>query len=926
MKKIAIKLLYFVLIFMTFSCSQKIKEDKNLITGTLENGFSYVIKENSNPKGNAYLQLIVKIGSTSEKENQLGLAHFLEHMAFNGTKSYKENQLIDFLESMGVAFGPDLNAYTSFDETVYKLQIPTDNPQLLEQAVNILKEWAFDMSLEDQQIEKERGIIIEEWRSRNSAQSKAFENIIKTSAPNSIYSKRFPIGDPEIIRTFKPQIIKDFYNTHYLPENMVLLAVGDFNTKKLEETIIEQFSSYQKEKNKNKIDKKIEIKDSKKYLVINNKELPEASATIIYKKEHKALTSKKEYKNYIISKITNILINQEINQRILKKEIDIISAGIYSYEISPETTLILLDSTIESKKTDKALNDLYSIKNYFLQNSIKDQDLEIAKKAFLEQIENLKKSEKTYKSKDYVSWIKDDILNEQPTTSISWYCNFAKKTANKIDTTDIENYIKTTLGSKDETIVLSLPTDEKIENSESYIKNILKNNTSLKSKTEESEENLKEKFLNSKKSGKIVSKKYDKDLKCYEYKLENGLKIIYKKTDFESDSIKMSAFSFGGLSLFSDKNYINAKYADNIIANSGFKNFSPIKMELLKMSNSFECVPYINEYEEGFIGNSTIKNFPLMLQSVKYYFTNTAKDETAFELEKTKAIEDSKNTLNDPTTFFIKNVRYQLSNKDYRKKILTPQELENLNIEKAYNSFQERFKVGDFVFTFVGNMTYKKFEKNIKKYLATINFESNKKENYNLKEFNKYKKGNSTYTYKNGKEQKAFIYIIYTGEKKYDYNERESIKALGYIIDTQLRKIIREEESGAYSPYGYTQLKKYPYQEYIAGIVYSCDPQRVQALIKKTKEIVRQIKLGNFEEEEISNYKKIEIANRQKQLQDNSYWLHALEALQTQETDKSNILAREDRIQSIDKEKIVQCANELLKKDCEKTFILLPAK
>ena len=628
--------------------------DPDVRTGTLPNGMKYYIKRNQKPENRAELRLAVHAGSMQEDPDQLGIAHFVEHMAFNGSENFAKNDLIDYLESVGTRFGPDLNAYTSFDETVYMLQARTDSIEYLQKGLLIFKDWAGGVSFEHEEIDKERGVVVSEWRSRLSPDQRLQQKYFPILYEGSRYAERLPIGDPELIETADHEVFKRFYKDWYRPELMALVVVGDVDLDWTEKAIKQQFSSLKNpDKPRQKEKYTVPINKGTNYAIFSDKEAAFTRVRVVYKHPKQKTKSIGDMKASLARSLYNRMLNARMVELQQQAEPPFTFAfsgyggdigDIDSYSASAFVKQGGVEKGIEAVMLETRRAMLYG----FTETELERQKTVMIKSA-----------EKAYNEKDkspsgrmamrYVY----NFLEETPVPSPEQNLDLYKKLLPQITLEDINPLGKEWVKEDGRVVIVTGPEDE--ANPLPTKKDLMALFDRIeKTKVEPYEDAVVDAPLldAALKPSTIKSEEVNEELGITEYRLANNIRVILKPTEFKNDEILMSAFSPGGHSLYDDEMYQSASSASSLVDLSGLGKFSVVELQKKLTGNRARVTPYIGELYEGFRGSSNIEDLETLFQLVYLYFTEPRKDEIALQSYVSRQKGILENMMADPDFFF----------------------------------------------------------------------------------------------------------------------------------------------------------------------------------------------------------------------------------------------------------------------------------
>lgn len=909
------------------SMKDKLPMNSDVKIGYLSNGIKYYIKKNSKPEKRAELKIAFNAGSILEDDDQQGLAHFVEHMCFNGTKNYPKNDLINFLELTGVRFGADLNAYTSFDETVYMLQLPTDKPELLDKGIDILEEWAHEVSMEDTEIDKERGVIMEEWRLGKGAQDRIQKQQFPILLHNSKYANRLPIGDTNVLRNFKYETLRKFYREWYRTDLMAVIAVGDFDVAEVEKLIKKHFEPIPRLENAKKREE-FTVPFHKEILVslASDKELTMPMAQIYFKSKEAERGTYEEYRNNIRNgMIANMLSNRY--QELTKKPNPpfLFAGGGYSSFIGDASAFAVV-SALKSDDMMKGYNALLTELFRAYQNGFTKTELERTKKEMLRAMEsNVKEKDKT-ESTDLAAEMARNFTRGESMPGIEYEYELYKKFIPEITIEELNALMKSYISK--ENIVISLATPEK-EGIKIPTENELLSafNEAFDKKLEAYKDVVPDGKLVKKlpPAGKITFTKDFKDLGVTEMTLSNGAKVVLKSTDFKNDEIQISGFSKGGTSLASDEDFISASLASSIINQSGLGSMDETKLEKSLSGKLARVNSSIGGLYENVSGSCSTQDMLTMFELLYLRFTAPRMDMDAFKsfTEKMKSQLETQN--NSPRAVFNDTVATILSGYHFRSNPITQESLAKVDLNKVYSFYKERFaEPGDFTFFIVGNFKLDSIKPFIEQYIASIPTK-NRVENWK----------DVGITTPNGKidkkvfkgiEKQSSVRIAINGDYQYNRQNNFTIQALMEVFSIRLREVLREDKGGVYGVGAYSRPTKYPNEKYTINVMFGCNPDRVDELTTAVKDIINELKSKALDEVYLNKFKEIATRERETSLKENDFWLGSLSAYY-QNGDDINLITQKDKlINAITPEDIHKAANKYFNMENYKQFVLFPEK
>ena len=865
MKKL--KSFLFILLFTLFSLSlsgKNFENSKNLISGKLENGIHYYIYKNNKPENKAMLNLVVKTGSLMEEDNEQGIAHFMEHMAFNGTTKFEKNEMIKYLQSIGLSFGGDLNAYTSFDRTVYKLLVPT-TPKELEDGIEVLREWASEATLSPQEIDSEKKVVIEEWRLRQGLAQRLGDVQKKALFEGSRYFDRFPIGLPEIINGADQNLVKGFYQKWYQPENISIIAVGDFNINQVE-TFIHKYFNYQGTQ-KGKTPKEYSLKKLKnKYVVFSDDEIRYNTFTITKILDRDVIKDEKSMKNSIIDQLLFNILNTRLNN--LQKESDtpFLQSLVYKYDINNSQDIFSAVAVIKNNKLSEGITLLNNFLKSSAKNGVTDYELELEKENLINNYKNLVTNKESITHETYADSLVEHVMSGECFIDIDEEFNIYSTLIKNITTKDLNKRIK------------------KI-----YKENSLYFLTTSTSQNKINEKQLEELIKESKNSNKIIDfsikpviltplktslGSFTKETDG-KYLLSNGIKVFSKKTDFDKDKIYIKLFKKEGSSSNDYTTFINSTIAPTIIEQSGGGNLKPTDIDTFMKGKNFSISSYISDYEQGFIISTDRKNLELALEYMNYLIYEPKVDKIIYENTISDLKESLNNRNNSPQIVYRDKIREIYSGKNNRKLPLSEKDLTLISPEKVLNIYKEKFSnFSEYNLIVVGSFTEEELEKNLKTYVASL---PSKKSETTITPLDlKIPKNIVKEKIIKGVDKKATVTLIFPYNFKYGYEEKTLYNSFSQILNIALIEDIREKIGGVYSISSRTSLSPNNYGEDKMVISYSCDISRVDEIEKAVLQSLENLLYKDIDKEKINSVVKNYELSYNTEMKENSFWFNYL--------------------------------------------------
>lgn len=877
-----ILILIFLFIFQPFIWSEgqkeRIPQNPELISGTLENGMKYYIQQNDNPRERAILRLALNAGSLMEDPDQLGMAHFLEHMAFNGTAEYAENDLVRFLQSIGMQFGPDINAHTSFDETVYKLMIPLDQAENLDTGLNILEQWAFHMNLNTNDIEEERGIIHEEWRRGLSASRRMMDAAYPQIMYKSLYGERLPIGTEESILNSTPESIRRYYKEWYRPDLMAIIAVGDFDPQLMEQDIIARFSKYKNpEIPRERIEPAVPDHSETVFTNQSDTEATWTAAIIFNKVDNEEPRTRSDYRYELMEDLYLAMFNNRLEDLQNGPE----PPFTYGYVDFSSMTRSKSFHTMTVVTADDGLyNGFESILTE--EKRIRDHgftpgELDRAKKQLYSRMFNAYNNRNNRESVEIASEYVNYFLNETPTPGIDYIWDAFDEYIETINLEDIHLRTELWLSESNRVIYTMSPAGDDRE-AVDPVKLSGINYEVSQSTTEAPEERIVNTSLLKEmpEAGSITERRQLKEADAEEWTLSNGAKIVLKKTDFKENEILFSSMSPGGVSLAEDENYLTASFASQIVQRSGVGEFSRLDLDRALAGSTASLNPVISEMSSGTRGNSSREDLETLFQLNYLYFTTPRLDKESWESYKSRMADSLKNRDSDPMTQYSDLLIKSLHQNHPRSYPLKAEMLKEIDDDQAFEFYKERYaQASNFTFFITGSYDEELIVPLVEKYIASLP-NNGIKENWVDRDL-RYPRGQIRESLSSGRDPVSYVTMIYPGEWEWSSRETQVIQAVADSLQMVITEEVREKASGTYSPSVSVTPARVPYEDYYFMISFSCDPERTEELTELVKEVIQGLKQGKIEDRIISDVIKARTVMMEEQLRKNSYWLSRME-------------------------------------------------
>ena len=937
MKKIIIGSLFAFLCFpfsnidaQEQTTTSQIPEDPNVKIGVLDNGLTYYIRNNGKPEDKLELRLAINAGSILEEDDQQGLAHFMEHMNFNGTKNFEKNDLVDYLQSIGVKFGADLNAYTGFDETVYILPIPSDDPEKLNQGFQILEDWAHNATLTEEAIDGERGVVMEEYRLGLGPDKRMMQVYLPKLMHNSKYADRLPIGKEDVIQNSDYETIRKYYRDWYRPDLMAVVAVGDLDVTQIEQKIKEHFSNLKPSENpRERKEYGLPNHEETFVAIASDKEAPFTRVQVYYKDQEKAkeLTTVDDYREELVESLFSTMINNRLDELRNKPNPPFTfgysyHGGTYARSKDAYQSIAMTGEGQQMQALRALLEENERVKRYGFNPS----ELERAKKEYLARLEQQYKNRDKEESDRIVNRYVSHFLDKEPIPGIEWQYEFAQKSLDQIELEEVNALIQNFLHDDNRVVVLTGPEKEGLKQVKKEEVLALLEEVKKKDLQKYTEEKLRDDLLTqAPEAGNIVGESTNEQVGVKTITLDNGAKVVYKKTDFKNDEVLFSAYSPGGTSLLSDEAYHKTALANSGLPEAGIADLSKNDLGKMMSGKIVSARPQISSYSEGFSGSASPKDLETLFQLVHLYFTDLNKDQEAYNSYVSKQKGFLGNLMSNPN-FYFQNEIGKLMNEGNPRYIgfPTPEKYDQQDYDLAYQKYQERFaNAGDFIFYFVGNIDEDKLKQYAETYLASLPSQG-QKEQFEVPDFRPDNSYRREIIYK-GADPKSQVSIRWNGETEYNKAEDFAMQALGEILSIKLIEELREEEGGVYGVGARGNISKIPYGSYSFSISFPCGPENVEKLTQAALAEVEKIRENGPTEKDLAKIKETYLVEHKQQMKENKFWIQKMESADVEGYDINEITKFEQKLNSLSADKIQDVAEKYLNEDYL-LGILMPEK
>jgi zinc protease len=820
-------------------------------------------------------------------------------MSFNGTEHFKKNELVNFLEKSGVNFGADLNAYTSFDETVYELQVPTDSPLVYKQGLQILEDWAHGVSFEPSEIDKERGVIVEEWRLGRGADARLRDKYFPVLLKGSQYAKRLPIGTKSNIDTAHYHTLKSFYKDWYRPDLQAVIVVGDVDVMETEKMIKEHFENIPVIVNpKKRIQYSIPSHSETRTAILTDPEQPYNVVQIYYTQpETPPIKTEAQFRAEIVRELFNQMMSSRLDEIAQKPEAPFLfGSSSYGGFIGDKDAFSLLAVAKTGKDINASIQTLLTENERVKQYGFVQTELDRAVKNTLSRVENAYNERDKTKSAELLQELVQHYLKGEAIPGIEYEYALYGKFLPTVTLQEVNSLIAQWIKPTGRSVVITAPEKEKNNLPNQSVVQAMLNKPISKLKNYIDKVSSGSLLPVAPVPGKVVSEKKYEAPGITEWVLSNGARVILKPTTFKNDEVQFSAISWGGSSLYSDSDYVNASNAAMVVATGGMGNLDMQSLQKALSGKNCYVAPSIAAYMQGMNGSSNVKDLETAFQLLHGSFVAPRKDPEMFKVVKQQIKAQLENKDKDPGSVFGDSINYIMGNYHFRRKPFGMAELGQLNLDRSFEIYKERFaNPGQFLFTFVGNFSTDSIKPLLEKYIASLPG-SIQKETWRDVGI-RYPAGRISKIIRKGRESKASVRIFFTGNTSYSETDDLQMGQLCKALGIKLREVLREDAGAVYGVGVSGGINREPVNNYSINIQFGCAPENVDKLVALVMEEITNTKANGVAAVNVDKVIAEQLRAWEVDIKENSYWRYRLEQQFFRNDDPLKILNARERIQ-----------------------------
>jgi zinc protease len=872
--------------------TQDIPVDPAVRIGTLPNGLRYYIQPNREPPNRVELRLAVNAGSVLEDPKQQGLAHFLEHMAFNGTRNFARNELVNYLQSVGVQFGAHLNAYTSFDETVYILPLPTDSARVVERGFQILADWAAGQTLDAGEIDRERGVVIEEWRRGRGAGMRIAQKQFPVQFAGSAYAERLPIGTRESLQSFSAEDLRRFYRDWYRPDLMAVVVVGDIDPARAEALIRQNFGAIPAPRTP-RPRPVVQVPGNRepRFSVATDPEATNHSVQVSFQHPARPVRTVGDFRREVVQGLHDAMVNARFDEISRTPESPFVAAFASQGRTVRTLESYTLYAVAKENATEGALGALLTEAERVSQHGFTAGELERAKAELLRAWERRYAERDKLRSGQIVGRYVAHFLEGEPIPGVATAYELHRALVPGVTLDEVNRLARELITEENRVILASgpekagvrAPTEQSLaavfqqvrgRPVTAYVDNVA--STPL--------------LASAPRPGRVVSERAIPEIGVTEWRLSNGARVLLKPTDFKADEVVFRAYSPGGLSLVPDAEFPSVMMASSLVGAGGLGSMSRVQLQKALAGKAAQASAFVGMYEEGLGGGASPRDLETLFQLIHLSFTAPRADTQAVAALRGQMSSFLRNRDANPEAAFQDTVQLLMAGGHPRARPVTSQVVEAQSLERSLAVYRDRFAdAGDFTFVFVGNVQPDSLRRLAETYLASLP-SAGRRESWRDVGM-RTPRGVVRRTVRRGTEPKSTTRLSFTGDIPVRPQEVHALRSLSELLQIRLTESLRERLGGTYSPSVTWNVSRIPAETYALTVQFSSAPERADELARATLEEIERIKREGAPEADLTKVREAQRRNLETAVRLNPYWLNALVQYDTRGWDPRTIAA-----------------------------------
>ena len=915
-----------MLVAQTFNLQDTIPFDAAVRTAKLPNGLTYFIRQNPRPAQRVSLRLAVKAGSLFEADDQLGLAHLIEHMAFNGSAHFKPGELVAYFESVGARLGPHVNAYTSFDETVYMLDLPSDKPDVVEKGLTALADFAGGLTLSQEEVDKERGVVVEEWRGGLGAGSRIRDKQFPVLFHDSRYAERLPIGKPDIIRNAPVARLRSFYDTWYRPEQQAVIVVGDVDQQKIEQTIKTLFSPLTDRAAAAPIpDRKVPLHRQPLVSVVADSEVTQSSIQIVRKRQREGEAKVADYRRDLVARTIDHMMDERFSELAQKPDAQFLGGGVGNNTLSRDVSTFTMAARVQDGKLEDGLRGLAIEALRVREFGFGDSELDRAKQwmaAFYEHAyTDRDKTESGSFAQEYVRY----FLDGEPSPGIVYEYQLVKQLLPAITEADASNMARSLLGDDSRVILATSPQKDGIKiPTEAELQATLAAAATVRVSPWQDTSSTRALMEHAPAAGAVASRSTIADAGITIVRFENGVEAWLKPTDFKNDQVVFSLNAQGGTSLAPPADYPEASLATSLVSVAGAGGLKALEIQKMLTGKIASARPYIGLSSQGVAGSAAPAQLETALQLLYQEFTAPGDDVTSFALLKKQLAAAVANRGRAPAQVFGEKLQQVNTSNHYTSQPLTPERVESLSREKMIAFYKDRFaNAADFSFFMVGAFKVEETIPLLAQYIGAL--PSTGKPTSTFKDVAiHFPESTRQEKVEAGREPRGQTVISFFADPPIDPQEQEKIIAATTVLDIALRDILREDLGQTYTVnVGLSQALPQRGSGHIE-VRFQAAPENLPSMTARVMQEIKRLQQQGPTQDLTDRAKETARRGYETALKQNDYWLGRMQTIKTYNRDPGEILTRARRIDAVTPQVLQEVFKQYFPADRSTVVTLMP--
>ena len=911
--------------------------DPSVVRGAVSNGLSYYIRHNEEPRDRAQIALVVRAGSVHEEEHQQGLAHFVEHMAFNGTDRFAKQEIVEYLESIGNIFGPDVNAQTGFDDTRYWLEFPTDDPEIAETAFRILSDWAYGISFDPEEVDLERGVVLEEWRLSQGFSSRLQDSLLELLFGSSLYANRAPIGLPEVIEGATAELLREYYERWYRPDLMAVVAVGDFDVEEMKAKVKQHFAppaegeaSQESAAVGAQTDRpSVEVPGHERpwINVFTDAESPGSQFVLIRKLDPDTGQDQTAFRRFVVERLAFMMMNARLFERGQVEDPPYLGAEALRSPYVESLDILQFAAWVAPGGIERGLEVVLEELQRVRLHGFTEGELEREKSNLLRSAENVYKQRDQVPSQNFVNEYVDHFLTGTPAPGIEAEWELYQELLPQITLEEFVEVARAWTKSQRTALLVVRPAEtEAASDSDLNAATLALLEAAPTLEVDPYADVLEDVPLLDAipTPGSITAEEHIESIDTQKWTLSNGITVIAKQTDFRDDEVEFRAFSPGGHSLVADEDHVSALHAAQLISESGVGPHDNVALDKLLAGKRVSVSPFIGELFEGFSGNASPEDMETLFQLITLYATQPRLDQAVFDRYQARQQSIAEINAVQPDSVLFDTARTVLAQEHFRRRPLTIGLLEELSKERAEAVYADRFSdLGDATFVFVGAFDWGNLRSLSATYLASLPT-TGRAEDWVDHDIDP-PSGVEDHVVHSGIEPRSNTVLAFAGDMDWSREEALAFNVAGEMLGIRLRERVREQLGGTYFIGVNAGSSTLPDTEYLASVIFGSDPTRVEELFEEVLVEVEWIREGG-EQSYLDTVKEQLRTSRQEDLRENGFWVGQIRAVLQRGEAFTEILGFDEILEALTLDDMAATAQRHFTPDMYVRVVLYPVE